>query len=200
MLKIGITGGIGSGKSTVCRVFETLGIPVFYADDAAKRLMETDPVLTAGIRTLFGTAAYDAAGRLNRPHLSAAAFENAALLQQLNALVHPATIAHGRAWMAAQQAPYALKEAALFFETGTNTEMDLMIGVAAPEALRIRRAMRRDGASQDAVEARLRKQLDADAKMRRCDFVIVNDDRSAVLPQVLAVHQQLLERAATAAV
>lgn len=191
MLKAGITGGIGSGKTTVCQVFETLGIPVLYADDAARMLMEEDPVLVAAIAQLFGSEAYQN-GKLNRPYIAQAAFGQPELLQQLNALTHPAVIRYGREWMARQTAPYALKEAALFFESGSNADMDIMIGVSAPEELRLQRAMQRDGATRDKIRARMAKQMDEAEKMKRCDHIIYNDGVQPLIPQVLELHRRLL--------
>lgn len=198
MISIGITGGIGSGKSTVAKIFEVLGIPVYYADDAAKRLMNEDPSLREAIIAAFGSESY-ADGQLNRAYLSSAVFNNKEKLEQLNALVHPVTIRDGENWMRRQTTPYAIKEAALFFESGSASSLDLMIGVYAPTALRIHRAMQRDNISREAVLARMSKQINENIKMRLCDFVIVNDDQQAVLPQVLSLHQQLLKLAAARA-
>lgn len=191
MLKIGITGGIGSGKSTVARVFETLGIPVYNADDAAKRLMQEDPELKNQIIALFGAESYHN-GQLNRPFISGQAFSNPEKVKALNALVHPATIRDAKSWMAKQQTPYALKEAALIFESGSEKELDYVIGVFAPEELRIRRVMERDGSSREAIVQRIQNQLNESEKMKRCHFIIENGDDQLVIPQVMAVHQQLL--------
>ncbi|MCA0397419.1 MAG: dephospho-CoA kinase [Bacteroidetes bacterium] len=184
MLRIGITGGIGSGKSVVARVFENLGIPVYNADNTAKMLMETDVSLVEKITRLFGPAAYTDQ-RLNRSYIAAQVFNNQEKLDALNAIVHPAVIQYGEDWFARQHAPYAIKEAALFFETGTAGQMDKMIGVSAPVALRIQRAMQRDQLSREQIKNRMDKQLDESIKMRLCDYVVVNDDQHLVLPQVL---------------
>lgn len=194
MLKVGITGGIGSGKSTVCAFFELLGVPVFYADDAAKQAMDDDPELKAGISDLFGPAIY-VSGKLDRPALSKAVFGNPDKLAALNALVHPAAIKAGERWMAAQQSPYVIKEAAIFFESGSNKAMDLMIGVSAPEELRIKRAVAR-GLSREDVLSRISRQMDEAEKMGLCNYIIVNDDQQALIPQVLRLHRSLTERAA----
>ena len=192
MLKIGITGGIGSGKSTVARVFETLGIPVYNADEAAKRLMQEDPELKSQIIKLFGGDAY-INGQLNRSFISGLAFSNPEKVKALNALVHPATINDAKSWMAKQQSPYALKEAALIFESGSEKELDYVIGVFAPEELRIRRVMERDGSTREAIQQRIKNQLDEAGKMKRCHFIIQNGDDQLVIPQVMALHQQLLQ-------
>jgi len=192
MLKIGITGGIGSGKTTVCRMFEILGIPVFYADDSARWLMEHDAGLAAQIRALLGEEAYTTDGKLNRPFVASRVFSGGGMLEKLNALTHPAVIAYGKAWMEKQQSPYAIKEAALFFESGSNGEMDLMIGVSAPLELRISRTIRRNGTSREDVLSRISRQMDQEEKMSRCDRVIENDDRQSVIRQVLELHKQFM--------
>ncbi len=192
MLKIGITGGIGSGKSTVARVFETLGIPVYYADDAAKRLMQEVPELKKQIISLFGENAYTG-DKLNRPWISEQVFGNPEKVNALNALVHPATILDAHEWMARQRTPYTLKEAALIFESGSEKELDYVIGVDAPLELRIQRVMERDHTTQDAILQRIKNQLDEAEKMKRCDFIIHNDENQMVIPQVIALHQQLIE-------
>jgi dephospho-CoA kinase len=191
MLKIGLTGGIGSGKSTVARVFELLGIPVYYADDAAKRLMQEDPLLVASITSIFGTEVYRD-GVLDRKYLSAAVFQDREKLDQLNRLVHPATIQDAAEWMKRQQAPYALKEAALIFESGSHKELDYVIGVSAPFSLRTHRAMQRDQVSRETVLSRMKNQIEETVKMKLCDFVIVNDEQQLVLPQVTALHEKLV--------
>lgn len=194
MLKVGITGGIGSGKTTVCQVFETLGIPVFYADRAGKFLMENDAVLINSIKELFGTDVYDG-GVLNREKIASIVFKSPAILEDLNNIVHPAVIRYGRQWMESQQTPYALKEAAIFFESGSYKDMDVMIGVYAPRKLRILRIVARDNVSQEKILERMSFQMDEEEKMKRCDFVITNDDVQAILPQVLGLHQMLLQKA-----
>lgn len=194
MLKVGITGGIGSGKTIVCKVFETMGIPVFYADDAAKELMNSDAELKQKIQSVFGNSIY-AHGRLQRQKLAAIIFEDRAKLATLNALVHPATIAYAEGWFAKQRCVYAIKEAAIFFESGADKGIDIMIGVDAPETLRIKRALSRGGITIADIKQRIAGQMENTQKMRLCQFVITNDDIMPVLPQVLAIHQQLLKLA-----
>jgi dephospho-CoA kinase len=195
MLSIGLTGGIGSGKSTVARVFETLGIPVYYADDAAKRMMNDEGPLRDAIIRHFGAEAYPD-GRLDRAWLGAQVFGKPEKLQLLNSLVHPATIADAAAWMQQQDSPYAIKEAALIFESGGDKALDAVIGVSAPEPERIRRVMERDKTDEVSIRKRMAGQMDEAEKMRRCDFVIVNDGQQMVIPQVLDIHQALLRRSA----
>ncbi len=195
MLHIGLTGGIGSGKSTVARIFEVLGIPVYYADGAARRLMQEDVALKQALTEVFGQELY-AGEQLNRQLLAGMVFNNPAKLVQLNALVHPVTIADAAAWMVQQEAmhpaaPYTLKEAALIFESGSQRGLDYVIGVHAPKHLRLQRVMQRDGISREAVQERMSKQINETIKMRLCDFVITNDEQTPVLPQVLALHEQL---------
>jgi len=194
MLKVGVTGGIGSGKSTVCQVFHTLGIPVFSADEAAKWLMENDAALVHNITALFSSEAY-IDGKLNRPFIAAVAFREPEKLQQLNAITHPATIQYARDWMAQQTTAYAIKEAAIFFESGSNKDVDVMIGVYAPSDLRMQRAMQRDGATREKIEARMAQQMNEEEKMKLCDYVIVNDNIQAIIPQVLSLHEKLLAKA-----
>ena len=197
MLRIGITGGIGSGKSVVARAFESLGIPVYNADTAAKLLMETDPVLRDKLLQLFGENAFRN-GSLNRKWISAQVFGDAAKLEALNAIVHPAVIQYGKDWFTRQQAPYAIKEAALLFETGTAGDLDFVIGVYAPQAVRLHRVMKRDNTDREQVLSRMDKQIDESIKMRLCDAVIINDDQQLVIPQVLGLHDILQEKSRAA--
>lgn len=190
-LRIGLTGGIGSGKSTVAKVFETLGIPVYYADDAARRLMNEDDLLKEQIMQHFGAATYPD-GKLDRKYLGSIVFNNPAKLELINSLVHPATIRDGELWMEKQTTPYALKEAAIIFESGSQSSLDHVIGVSAPDALRIHRTMQRDHITREEVLVRMSKQIKQVIKMRLCDFVIVNDEQHAVIPQVLLLHEKLL--------
>lgn len=191
MLKIGLTGGIGSGKSTVAKVFEVLGIPVYYADEAAKRIMNDDELLQQQIIQHFGAAAYKN-NQLDRPYIASQVFNNKEKLELLNSLVHPATIRDAEQWMHKQNTPYAIKEAALIFESGSQDQLDYIIGVSAPTPLRILRAMKRDGSTRDQVLARMGKQIQEVIKMRLCDFVIYNDEQQAVVPQVIALHEKLV--------
>ncbi|QGW27692.1 dephospho-CoA kinase [Phnomibacter ginsenosidimutans] len=194
MLRVGITGGIGSGKSVVARIFETLGIPVYYSDAEAKRLMNTDATLRTNIIAAFGPEAYNEAG-LNRSWLAAQAFQQPEKTQLLNSIVHPAVIAHGKQWLEQQQTAYAIKEAALFFESGSATDIDFMIGVYAPQALRIQRVMQRDGLGRQEVLTRMSRQIEETVKMKLCDAVIQNNEQEMLIPQVLQLHQQLLAMA-----
>jgi dephospho-CoA kinase len=196
MIQVGITGGIGSGKTTVCQLFSTLGIPIYDADAAAKRLMTNDPELRAGITALFGEEAYKA-GELDRAFIANRVFGNKNQLEQLNALVHPVVAKDTEAWVSAQNSPYVLKEAALLIESGSYKLLDKLIVVSAPEALRIARVMKRNQLSRAEVEARIKNQLAEEDKLALADFIILNDGEHLLLPQVLTIHHALLKLAAT---
>jgi dephospho-CoA kinase len=192
ILRIGITGGIGSGKSTVARIFGVLGIPVYYADDAAKRIMNEDALLREQIIKNFGEQSY-VEGKLNREYLASIVFHDKKKLAALNALVHPATIRNSAQWMKCQSTPYAIREAALIFESGAQDQLDYVIGVSAPVELRIERAMQRDNLTRQQVVDRMNRQINETIKMRLCDFVILNDGKKPVIPQVLKLHEKFLE-------
>lgn len=191
-LKIGITGGIGSGKTTVARIFEVLGIPVYYADDAAKRIMNEDIYLRQEIIKNFGELSY-VNDKLNREYLASIVFHDKKKLAILNALVHPATIRNSAHWMKCQTSPYAIREAALIFESGVQDQLDYVIGVSAPLELRIERAMQRDKLTRRQVLDRMDRQINETIKMRLCDFVIVNDTKKPVIAQVLKLHEKFME-------
>ena len=192
MLRIGLTGGIGSGKSTVAKIFTVLGIPVYDADSASKMLMNEDADMKADLIRAFGNETYKD-GQLNRPFLSAAVFNNPEKLALLNSIVHPATIRHAGQWMQNQNAPYLIKEAALIFETGSDKDLDYVIGVYAPLDLRIQRTMARDSVSAEMVQARMNNQMNEGDKMALCDFIIKNDEEHSLLEQVLALHEKLIQ-------
>jgi len=193
MLRIGLTGGIGSGKSTVARIFEVLSIPVYYADEAARRLMNEHPELRNQIMELFGESAY-IDGQLNRTYIGGTVFSDPGKLARLNAIVHPRTLEDAAAWMRKQNAAYAIKEAALIFEAGMETGLDQVIGVTAPVEIRIARVMKRDGVTREKVLERISRQMDEKEKMNRCDFIIENDERTPLLPQVLKIHETLVAK------
>ena len=194
MLRIGITGGIGSGKSIASRLFHALGVPVYDADTRARWVMENDNTLRSELLAAFGPDTYNAAGQLNRPALAGTVFNNPARLAQLNGLVHPHVGTDFERWATAQQQAghaYVLKEAALLFEAGSYKQLDRIITVFAPLAVRTARVLRRDPQRSAAdVAAIMAKQLSEEEKMQRADYVLVNDDAQPLLPQVLALHQQ----------
>ncbi len=194
MLKIGITGGIGAGKSTVAGIFKVLGVPVFDADATAKNILNTDSVLREQIAATFGSETYKN-GLLDRKYLATLVFNNPNQLAKLNALVHPATIEAANIWAKhweEQGCPYILKEAALLFEAGTNVGLDFIIGVTAPVEMRIARVMERDHVTREEVLKRMQHQLDDTEKMKRCNFVIDNNEASLVIPEVLALHARFI--------
>lgn len=188
MLKIGLTGGIGSGKSTVARIFTTLGIPVYYADDEAKRLMNTDAELKEKISSHFGKASYTSEG-LDRKYLASIVFNDREKLDLLNSITHPVTIRDAQQWMDKQTSPYVIKEAALLFESGAAETLDQVIGVYAPQHIRIKRVMERDGTTVEEIMKRISRQIDEEMKMKLCDHVIINNDQKLVIPQVLDLHK-----------
>ena len=191
MLKAGLSGGIGSGKTTVSKVFQTLGVPVFYADDVVKDLYDTDKQLQQAMINLFGTAIY-ADGRLQRKVLAALIFNDDRLLHQVNALTHPLVSATFARWTQAQKAPYVLHEAAILFECGVAATMDINISISAPEVLRIARVMQRDGCSEEQIRQRMSKQWSDEQRNANADYVIVNDDKEALLPQITTIHEKIL--------
>lgn len=191
MLKIGLTGGIGAGKTTVSNIFKVLGIPVFDADTVAKLVMENDLQLREQLITQFGANTFQD-DKLNRAYLASIVFKDPYQLALLNAMVHPITLQAAEDWMKLQTAPYAIKEAALIFEAGASAGLDLIIGVTAPTALRIQRVMQRDGISREAVLERMDKQIDESIKMRLCDFVIQNDNQHLLTTQVLDLHKRFI--------
>ena len=193
-LRVGITGGIGSGKTTVCHMFEALGIPVYYADDQAKWLISNDEALKESIVGLLGNSAYTASGAYDRTYVASIVFRDAEKLKALNALVHPAVETHSRRWHEEQcrtGAPYTLKEAALMVESGSHRQLDRLIVVTAPDGLRIRRVMKRDGISEEQVRARMAHQLPENEKLALADLVIRNDGEQGLIPQVWQIHQIL---------
>jgi dephospho-CoA kinase len=193
MLKVGLTGGIGAGKSMVAAIFRQLNIPVYDSDASAKRLMHEDDNIKVKIIDLFGNNAY-CDGELNRPFIAAQVFADKSKLELLNNIVHPATIKDAEDWFIKQDCPYAIKEAALLFESGSAEGLDLVIGVTAPLPLRIRRAMQRDLSTKAQIEDRMKHQMEDAIKMKLCDFIVHNDEMQLVIPQVLNIHETLLQK------
>lgn len=191
MLKIGITGGIGSGKTTVCKVFQLLGVPVFYADDVAKSIMQSDPVLKNGIITTFGAESYSAKGELNRAYISSIVFKDESELNKLNALVHPAVLRAFDLWTSKHMdATYVIKEAALLFESNSYQMCDQTILVLAPESIRIKRVMERDKINEFEVRARMNRQWTDDAKKKLASHILLNDETHLLIPEIVNLHQQ----------
>ncbi|TWR29466.1 dephospho-CoA kinase [Mucilaginibacter pallidiroseus] len=194
MFKVGVTGNIGSGKTTVCKVFEVLGIPVFYADDAAKKVMVEDDLLIAGVKQQFGNESYFEDGSLNRKHIAGIVFNDKEQLTKLNALVHPATFRAFDAWVARvdKAVPYVLKEAALLFESDSYKMCNRSVLVSAPLDVRLQRVIKRDGISVDEARNRDARQFTEEVKRGMADDLILNDDTGLVIPQVLKLHQLYL--------
>lgn len=200
VLKIGITGGIGSGKTTASKMFEELGVPVYYADERAKYLMQHEHFLIDEIKRNFGEEVYEN-GQLNRQLLASKVFYDKEKLSLLNSLVHPAVFRDTERWITEQEitnAPYVLKEAALIIETGSHKFLDKLIVVTAPQHIRAKRVAERDNISLADLMARMQNQLPEEEKVKYADFVIVNDsDKEHLKQQVLKIHQQLVELSAT---
>lgn len=183
-LKIGITGGIGSGKTTITELFKHLGIPIYLADERAKWLMHNNFDIINKVSELFSPMAY-INGELNRPHIAAMAFTNKKLIKQLNEIVHPAVANDFKEWVSNQTTPYIIKEAALLFESGSYLDLDAIVTVAAPLEVRVQRTIKRDNISREAVMNRIKNQLPDEVKSSAADYVINNNGNLALLPQVL---------------
>jgi dephospho-CoA kinase len=197
MMRVGITGGIGAGKTTVCRIFESLDIPVYYADDRAKDIMTKDNEIVKKIKTLLGNQVYQEDGSLNRQEISRMIFRNPALRNQLNTIVHPAVGRDVGRWFDQLEkkghVPYALEEAALLVESGAWKALHALIVVTCPMEARIERVMRRDDLPREAVEARLASQLTDEERARHADYVIQNDGNKSLVRQVLKIHARLTQ-------
>lgn len=192
MIVVGLTGGIGSGKTTISKYFLALGIPVYIADEEAKRLMHNSKVIKRKLVQLFGELAY-VDGNLNRSYLASKIFTDKGLLSKMNAIVHPKVAAHFKSWLKQQKGPYIIKEAAIIFENNLQSQYDYIITVVADEDLRINRVIKRDNASKAKIESIIKNQLSDKDKIEKSDFVITNKDLEIVKTQVLEIHQRILE-------
>lgn len=191
MLKVGLTGNIGSGKTVVAGIFSKLGVPVFYADSAARELYERVEV-KAILRGLFGDGIFDEAGNVDRKALAEVVFADPAKLQKLNQIVHPLVReAFGRWLLERKDCPYVLYEAAILFESGYYKDLDKVILVMAPEETRIKRVMERDHSTRDEIMARLARQWEEERKVPMADFIINNNGTEMLIPQVMEVHRKL---------
>ncbi len=193
-LLVGLTGGIGSGKTTVAQVFRTLGVPVFEADAEGHRLLNEDQEVIHAVVERFGQAVLRD-GTIDRAALAAIVFKDASALSDLNGIIHPAVRAGFRRWAAAQEAPYVVMEAAVMAENGGHKAVDQVVVVTAPEELRIRRVMARDGVEEAQVKARMANQVNEADRLAIAQHIIQNDDVQLVIPQVLAIHEALLNTA-----
>lgn len=190
MKTVGLTGGIGSGKTTVAKMFQELGVPLYIADDRAKLLMNTSKVIRRKLIALFGEQSY-VDNKLNRPFLASQIFENSDLLKQMNAIVHPKVGADFIRWKKKQNTAYVLKEAAIIFENNMESQYDFIITVVADLDQRIARVMKRDTTTKEKVLAIVHNQLTDKEKAEQSDFVITNHDLEETKDQVLHIHQQL---------
>ncbi|HEV8514695.1 MAG TPA: dephospho-CoA kinase [Cyclobacteriaceae bacterium] len=197
-LRIGVTGGIGSGKSLICKIFTCLQIPVYDADSMARNLMTTDSVLIDQIKEEFGESSYHSDGSLNREHLSKKVFNDPDKLEKLNQLVHPRVGIDSENWIERNKAhTYVVKEAALLYESGAHKSLDKIIVVTAPERLRVQRVLIRDKSrSEEEVVRIIRNQMDEEEKIKKADFIIRNDETELVVPQVLKLHERFIAFAA----
>lgn len=192
---VGITGGIGSGKSTVAKIFQILGIPIYFADDRAKWLMANDPELIHKIQSTFGPDSYLEDGSINRVFLSKEVFSDPEKVKKINALVHPAVGKDFNTWASQQNSPYVLKEAALIFETGSNKNLDYVINVSSPLKVRLARVLMRDShRSEEQVNQIIDQQMPDETKNEMADFIIKNVDNKLLIPQVLKIHETLLAK------
>ncbi len=192
MKHLAITGNLGSGKTTVCKIFEILGIAVYYSDSRAKMLMYKSVELKNSIKSLLGKEAYHRNGRPNRAYIASKIFNDPTLLQSMNALVHPAVADDYLNWRNQQKSAFTLQESALTFEINADKRMDAVIVVHAPLEVLISRGMLRDGASRGSIEARLNKQMKQELKMERADYLINNDGQTALIPQVYAIYRSII--------
>lgn len=192
MIKVGITGGIGSGKTIVCQVFELFGVPVYYSDEESKKLLDADAEVKKQIISTFGNAVINEQGNVDRKKLAAIVFADKSKLQLLNGIMHPAVAKHFDEWVKNNsEHKYILKEAAILFESGANKLVDKIITVTAPEELKIKRAMKRDNITEEQVKQRMKNQWTDAEKMKLSDFVIYNDETQLLIPQILAIHEKL---------
>ncbi|MDR2359552.1 MAG: dephospho-CoA kinase [Prevotellaceae bacterium] len=190
---VGLTGGIGSGKTLVGEVFSTMGVPVFNADEETKKLYDTDAALRTQLINLLGTEIYDGS-KLRRKLMAERIFAEETLLEKVNGLVHPVVAGCFRTYAAQQNAPYVLMESAILMESGIASMMRKTIAVTAPETLRLQRVQQRDGLPEETVRLRIRQQWTDERRNAAADFILVNDGKQAILPQVITIHEKLMCR------
>ncbi|MCM5662782.1 dephospho-CoA kinase [Galbibacter mesophilus] len=194
MFVVGLTGGIGSGKSTVAKFFEEMGVPVFIADAEGKKLMANNESVKEAVKSFLGNEAYQADGKPNTAYIAGIVFKDKNKLQQLNSIIHPAVATSFKSWKEQQTAPYVLKEAAILFESGSFKDCDYIVTVSAPEKLRIERVLTRDNTAKEAVEERMKNQWPEEEKIKQSDYVIQNINLETTRELVGKVHSLLLKK------
>ncbi len=190
-MKIGVTGGIGSGKTTVCRIFNVLGIPVFSADDEARKIMNTDHEVIEMVKTIVGKDVYSS-GSLDRAELAAIIFKNSKLLKEINRLVHPVVFESFNLWVESVSSEYVIMDAAILFESRATELVDKIISVVAPVEERIERVVSRSKLTRDQVLERINNQIDDEEKIRLSDYVIYNSEHEMIIPEILKIHEDIL--------
>ena len=192
-IRLGVTGGIGSGKSSVCRVFNVLGIPVFYSDPEAKAIMNNDLSVRSKINAIAGKDLY-LSGNLDREELSTMIFNDEELLGRVNALIHPLVFQNFIQWADKQIAPYVIMEAAILFESGASELVDKVLTVVAPLDQRIERTVKGNQLTREQVMDRIRNQMDDDIRVKNSDYIIYNSENDMIIPSVLRIHRDLLRQ------
>ena len=193
MIIVGLTGGIGSGKTTVAKMFKKLGIPVYIADKEAKKLMRNSKIIQRKLKALFGAEAY-INNELNKPFIAECVFSDKSLLEKMNAIVHPKVARHFEKWVNKQNAPYVIKEVAILFETGGYKQCDFVITVTAPKSVKMDRLMQRDNTTEEKIEAIMNNQWTDDKRLKLTDFTIKNINLEDTRSRVFDVHQQILQK------
>lgn len=192
MIKVAVTGGIGSGKSVVCKIFEKIGIPVFNADFEAKKLINTSRTIHDKLVSLFGAAIYQSNGDIHRKKMADLIFNDNFALQKVNEIVHPEVRKRFVEWAKEQNSPYIIQEAAIIFESKQTQSFDKIITVTAPLELKIERVIKRDQVSKEEVYKRIQSQLPDEIKIAKSDFVIMNDEIEMIIPQIIEIHNKLI--------
>lgn len=190
-MKLGITGGIGSGKTSVCRVFNVLGIPAFSTDEVARKIMDSDPEIIEKIKNIAGNNIYSSEG-LDRTELARLIFNDINLLNKINGVVHPVVFEHFLLWEKSTSAPYVIMEAAILFESGASELVDRILTVVAPVEERIERILRRNSLSREQVVDRIKNQMSDEEKIKLSDYVISNSDNEMIIPSVLKIHHNII--------
>ena len=189
--RLGITGGIGSGKTTVCRIFRVLGVPVFVADIAAKDLMENDPGIRSSVNAIAGKDLYTT-GSLDRKELAGLIFNSPQMLHRVNEVVHPAVLEKFDKWATNSEEPYVIMESAILFEAGADTLVDRVLTLSAPVEERIARVMGRNDLSREQVLERISNQIEDDVREEQSYYVINNADNEMIIPDILKIHSDML--------